>query len=62
MEEIFKQYGSTIITVLAILTVIGVMVLVIGSDNTSIVYKEFSTLIESFYEKAAIEAGLGGTP
>ena len=57
MEEIFKQYGSTIITVMAIIAVIGILILVIGSDNTSIVYKAFSELRNGFYEKANTAAG-----
>ena len=50
MDEIFKQYGSTIITVLAIVAVIGIITLVIGSDTQSIVYKAFSELIGNFYK------------
>ncbi len=52
MDEIFKQYGSTIITVLAIVAVIGIITLVIGSDTSSIVYQAFSKLIENFYSSA----------
>ncbi len=52
MDEIFKQYGSTIITVLAIVAVIGIITLVIGSDTSSIVYKAFSELISNFYFNA----------
>lgn len=52
MDEIFKQYGSTIITVLAIIAVIGIITLVIGKDENSIVYKAFSELINNFYKSA----------
>ncbi|MCI9416886.1 MAG: hypothetical protein HFI82_05660 [Eubacterium sp.] len=52
MDEIFKQYGSTIITVLAIIAIIGIITLVIGSDTNSIVYKAFSDLINNFYTSA----------
>lgn len=58
MDEIFKQYGSTIITVLAIIAVIGIIVLVIGNDNTSVVYKAFADLISSFYQNANAAAGI----
>ena len=58
MDEIFKQYGSTIITVLAIIAVIGIITLVIGNDNSSIVYRAFSELITNFYTKADAAAGL----
>ena len=43
MDEIFKQYGATIITVLAIVAVIGIITLV---------YKAFSDLIGNFYSNA----------
>ena len=52
MDEIFKQYGSTIITVLAIIAVIGIITLVIGNDTNSIVYKAFSDLFSNFYSSA----------
>ncbi len=58
MDEIFKQYGSTIITVLAIVAMIGIIVLVIGSDSNSIVYKAFADLISGFYTNANSAAGL----
>lgn len=52
MDEIFKQYGSTIITVLAIIAVIAIIKLVIGSSESSIVYQAFSELIKNFYKSA----------
>ena len=58
MDEIFKQYGSTIIAVLAVIAIIGIMVLVIGIDTNSIVYKAFADLISNFYTKANGAAGL----
>ena len=58
MEEIFKQYGSTMITVLAIVAVIGIITLVIGTDNQSMVYQAFSDLIHNFYTRANAAAGM----
>ena len=52
MDEIFKQYGSAIITVLSVTAIISILVLVIGNDANSAVYKAFSSLIESFMTKA----------
>ena len=52
MDDIFKQYGSTIITVLAIIAINGIITLVIGSDTNSIVYKAFQDLINNFYTSA----------
>lgn len=62
MDEIFKQYGSTIITVLAIIAVIGIITLVIGNDSNSVVYKAFSDLITDFYTNANTSAGFSPTP
>lgn len=53
MDEIFKQYGSTIITVLAIIAIIGIITLVIGKGPESIVYKAFAELITNFYTSAS---------
>ena len=58
MEEIFKQYGSAIITVVSIIAVIAIIALVIGADTNSIIYKAFSDLITGFYTKASSAAGL----
>ena len=52
MDEIFKQYGSAIITVLSVTAIIAIMVLVIGHDTNSQVYKAFSDLITNFFTKA----------
>ena len=69
MDEIFKQYGSTIITVLAIIAVIGIITLVIGNDNTSVVYQAFVCLfvlfcflIKRFYKDANMAAGFAPAP
>ena len=62
MDEIFKQYGSTIITVLAIIAVIGIITLVIGNDSNSIVYQKFTELITNFYDRANTSAGFTVTP
>ncbi len=62
MDEIFKQYGSTIITVLAIIAVIGIITLVIGNDSNSIVYLKFTELITNFYDKANAASGLTAVP
>lgn len=58
MDEIFKQYGSTIITVLAIIAVIGIITLVIGNDSSSVVYQAFADLISNFYDNANAAAGI----
>ncbi|MCR5273423.1 MAG: hypothetical protein K6E13_10675 [Lachnospiraceae bacterium] len=56
MDEIFKQYGSAIITVLSVTAVISIIVLVIGNDANSEVYKAFTSLITGFFTKAEAAA------
>ena len=56
MQEILKEYGPAIITVVAIIALIVVVVAVIGSDGAGVVGKAFSDLISSFFGQAK-EAG-----
>lgn len=58
MDEIFKQYGSAIVTVLAIIAIVGIIALIIGNGNTSVVYTELSGLVRHFFEKAQASAGV----
>lgn len=55
MVEIFKQYGESIITVVAIVALIGVIVVVTKSSATT---DAFSSLISTFFEKATTAAGM----
>ena len=58
MKEIFEQYGSVLITVAAVLSVILVVIAVVGTDGNSIIGQAFTGLIESFIEKANTNAGV----
>lgn len=60
MDEIFKQYGQTVIAVIGILAIIGILTLIIGNDTNSIVYKAFADLIDNFYTNANQAAELKG--
>lgn len=54
MKEIFEQYGSVLITVTAIVAVIGVIVFIIAGNgkDTSLIYTAFSGLLNDFLENA----------
>lgn len=58
MKEIFQEYGGILITVVAILSVILVVVAVIGSDETGAIGQAFSSLIDSFVERANTSIGI----
>lgn len=58
MKEIFEQYGGVLITVAAVLSVILVITAVVGTDSSSIIGQAFSGLIESFIQKANVNAGV----
>lgn len=48
MKEIFEQYGGAIITVVAIMALVGVTTAIVGSGENSLVYKAMSDLIDTF--------------
>jgi len=56
MKEIFQEYGGILITVTAIVAVVGVITAVIGTDGTGIVGKAFSGLIQNFIDQAGLTA------
>ena len=45
MKEIFEQYGGAIITVVAIMALVGVTTAIVGSGENSLVYKAMAELI-----------------
>lgn len=47
MKEIFEQYGGAIITVIAVVALAALITLVIGTDEKSLVYQAFHTLISN---------------
>ncbi len=53
MKEIFEQYGGVLITVTAIVAVVAIVSLLIGTGEGSIVYKAFHDLLTNFFKNAA---------
>lgn len=65
MQDILKEYGPAIITVIAIIALIGLVTFLIGSGGDSVVGKAFSGLISDFFTKAQTAANTtitSGTP
>ena len=58
MQDILKEYGPALITVVAIIALIGIVVFFVGKSDTSIVGKAFSDLITSFFHQATTKAGI----
>lgn len=52
MQDILKEYGPALITVIAIIALVAVVTFVIGSQDDGIVGKEFSNLVSSFFSRA----------
>ena len=52
MQDILKEYGPALITVIAIIALVAVVTFVIGTGDQGIVGSEFSKLITTFFEKA----------
>ena len=53
MQDILKEYGPALITVIAIIALVAVVVFIIGSNDQGLVGKEFSSLISTFFNKAS---------
>ena len=57
MKEIFQEYGGVMVTIIAIVALIGVMTAVIGTGEDGVIGSAFTQLIESFFEQAGLGAG-----
>ena len=53
MQEIIKEYGPALITVMAIISLVSLILFLIGSDSSSVVGSAFTNLINDFFEKAS---------
>lgn len=61
MREVFQEYGSVIITIIAIVSLIGVISAIIGtgqSGDGGVVYGAFKDLITHFAEQAGVSSGV----
>lgn len=56
MQEIIKEYGAAIITVIAIMSLVALIVFLIGNNNSSIVGKAFDNLINDFFKNVNTNA------
>lgn len=63
MQEIIKEYGPALITVVTIIALIAIIVALLNA-NDGIVMTKFQELINSFFSNANSASGLnmGGTP
>lgn len=58
MKEIFQEYGGILITVTAVVAVIGVVIAIVGTDSTGIIGSGFSGIIKKFIDTANSAAGI----
>ena len=54
MQDIIREYGPAVISVVVIGAMIALVTFLIGSDNSSIVGQAFQTLIEKFFAGASV--------
>lgn len=57
MKEVFQEYGGVIVTIIAIVSLIGVISAVIGTGEEGIIGTAFTELIESFFEQSGVSLG-----
>lgn len=53
MQDIIKEYGPAVISVVVIGAMIALVTFLIGSDDSSIVGQAFQSLINSFFTNAS---------
>jgi len=53
LKEIFQEYGGILITITAILAVIAIIGLVVGTNGEGTVGKAFTDLVNNFVRTAA---------
>lgn len=58
MQEVIREYGAAIITVVAIMALVALIVFLVGHDGGSIVGKAFSNLINDFFNGVSTKSGL----
>lgn len=61
MKEVFQEYGGVIITIVAIVALVGVITSIIGTGepgDTGIVYGAFQDLLNGFSESAGFSSGI----
>lgn len=54
MQDIIREYGPAVISVVVIGAMIALVTFLIGSDNSSIVGQAFQTLIDNFFAGASV--------
>ncbi len=52
MQEIIKEYGPALITVIAVIALATLIVVLIGSTKDSVVGEAFTNLITTFFDTA----------
>ena len=57
MREVFQEYGGVIVTIIAIVSLIGVISAVIGTGEEGIIGSAFTDLMESFFNQAGMSLG-----
>ena len=60
MQEVIREYGSAIITVVAIMALVALIVFLVGHDGSSIVGKAFQGLVSDFFKLHRRVAFKGG--
>ena len=54
MKEVFQEYGGVIVTIIAIVALIGVISAVIGTNEEGIIGSAFAELIDTFFSQAGV--------
>lgn len=58
MQEIIREYGPAIISLVAIGAMIGLVTLLIGKDSGSVVGQAFSNLLKQFFNLSGAKGAM----
>jgi len=53
-----KEYGPALITVVAIIALIGIVKVIIGDGTNGVMGPAFKELVETFFEKVNVTGGV----
>ena len=62
MQEILKEYGPALLTVVAIIALLVLITALIGTDEEGVVGGAFQTMLNTFFTKAMNTAGGAPAP
>lgn len=52
MQKIFEEYGGVIVTVIAVVALIGLVTVLMNSEAGGVLYDAFQNIVQTFVDKS----------